>query len=141
MPSEAREVREIVLVVDDDPHVRTLARDILEMAGYAVLDTGDPREALRLVRPESGRIDLVVTDVVMPLMDGRELATRVKALRPGIKILLMSAFDVSGLGTTGLPFIAKPFDVRDLKDKVHAVLGGEPPPSPFGHPPKPDKPS
>ncbi len=84
-----------ILVVDDDPSVGSLVRDILGSEEYLVLFTHDPVEAMHLARQRPGDIDLLLVDVVMPLMDGRELARRVLALRPTAKVLLMSGYEIS----------------------------------------------
>lgn len=107
-----------ILVVDDDPSVGALARDILGSAGYLVLFTDDPIEAIQLARQRPGDIDLLLVDVLMPLMDGRELARRVLDLRPKVKVLLMSGFEMSGLRDAGWPFIAKPFGITALIEKI-----------------------
>jgi CheY-like chemotaxis protein len=107
-----------ILVVDDDPSVGTLARDILGSAGYLVLFTDDPVEAIQLARHRPGDIDLLLVDVVMPLMDGRELARRVLDLRPTVKVLLMSGFEMSTPPGTGWPVIAKPFGITELIEKI-----------------------
>ena len=86
---------ETILVVDDEDGVRSLVRDILEPRGYTILDTGDPRQALRIAREHPTPIDLFLIDVMMPLMKGTELALKVEALRPQAKILLMSAYMLS----------------------------------------------
>jgi two-component system cell cycle sensor histidine kinase/response regulator CckA len=125
---------ETILLVDDEDGVRSLAKDVLEMKGYTVLDTGDPRHALRIAREHSKPIDLVLTDVVMPLMNGPQLAERLREIRPGTKILFMSSFDVSGILTPNTPFIAKPFDVEELARRVRQVLDRR---SPFSGPPRP----
>ena len=75
---------ETILVVDDDPEVLALAVDILEMAGYTVLSTRDPRHALRLARGHGEPLHLLLSDVVMPLMNGLQLAVEVQALRPEV---------------------------------------------------------
>jgi len=111
-----------ILVVDDQSEIGRMARDILESAGYSIMLTSDPLEAVRLARNRSRHIDLLLTDVVMPLMDGRELAQRILAIRPDIKIMLMSAYDVSGVGATGWAFIAKPFGIEGLKQKIADTL-------------------
>jgi two-component system cell cycle sensor histidine kinase/response regulator CckA len=125
--------RETILVVDDDPEVLSLAVDILQMAGYTVLSTADPRHALRLARTHAESIHVFVTDVVMPLMNGLQLATEVQALRPEVKILLMSAFRTKEtedyrmrLGLRGL-FLDKPFTVAALTAAVRSLLSDRPP--------------
>lgn len=123
---------ETILVVDDEDGVRTLAKDVLGLEGYTILSTGDPRHALRIAREHAGPIDLLLTDVVMPLMNGAELADRLIAIRPGIRVLFMSGFDVSGILSPGSPFIAKPFDVDALARRVRQVLARR---SPFSRPP------
>jgi two-component system, cell cycle sensor histidine kinase and response regulator CckA len=117
-----------ILVVDDDPDVLSLAVDILEMASYTVLSTGDPRHALPLVRTHAESIHLLLTDVVMPFMNGLQLAAEVQALRPGVKILLMSAYRTKEiddyrirLGLRGL-FLDKPFTVVGLTGAVRLLL-------------------
>ncbi len=125
---------ETILVVDDEDSVRAVAKDVLEINGYTVLETGDPRHALRIAREYSKSIDLVLTDVVMPLMNGAELAERLLEIRPGTKILFMSSFDVSGILAPNAPFIAKPFEVDELARRVRQVLDRR---SPFTRPPLP----
>ena len=119
-----------ILVVDDQPDIGPLARDILEPAGYVVLLTSDPLEAIRMARHRPGDIDLLLVDVVMPLMDGRELARRILSLRPKMKVMLMSGYEVSGLVETGWPFIAKPFGIQDLAQRVADTLREDRPPPP-----------
>lgn len=119
-----------ILVVDDQLDIGPMARDILEPAGYAVLLTSDPLEAIRMARHRPGDIDLLLVDVVMPLMDGRELARRMLSLRPQMKVMLMSGYEVSGLADTGWPFVAKPFGIQELTQKIaDALREDRPPPS------------
>ena len=126
---------ETILIVDDEPDVRAVARDMLKAGGYGTLDTGDPMLALRIVRTESQPIHLLLTDVVMPLMNGRELADQIRAIRPGIKVLYMSAYSTETIEDYGVriapgePFVMKPFTMDDLSSKVRAVLDYR---SPFG---------
>src|SRR4029453_10290188 len=87
--------------VYDQPEVWPLAEDILEPEGYAVGHTTDPMEAIRVARTRPGNIDLLLVDIVMPLMDGRELARRILALRPNVKVILMSGYEVSGIKEAG----------------------------------------
>jgi CheY-like chemotaxis protein len=107
-----------ILVVDDDPSVGALVRDILRSDEYAVLLTDDPFKAVGLARQHPADIDLLLVDVVMPLMDGRELARRVLEIRPSTKVLLMSGFEMSSLRDAGWPIIVKPFGVTELAEKI-----------------------
>lgn len=128
MSSERSTRCESILVVDDDPEVLALATDILQMAGYSPLSTDDPRHALRLVRTHAEPIHLLLTDIVMPLMSGLQLADEVRVLRPEIKILFMSAYRTEEiedyrrrLAPRGL-FLDKPFTVAGLQQVVRAAL-------------------
>lgn len=125
---------ETILVVDDDPNVLSVAVDILEMARYTVLSTVDSRHALPLVRTHATPIHLLLTDVVMPFMNGLQLAAEVQALRPEVKVLLMSAYRTKEiddyemrLGLRGL-FLTKPFTVVALTEAVRSLLDGRAPP-------------
>ena len=119
---------ETILIVDDEPEVRALARDMLKAEGYTTLDTGDPTLALRIARTEPQPIHLLLTDVVMPVMNGRELAEQMRTIRPEMKILYMSAYStetVEDYGiqiTPGEPFVMKPFTMERLVSAVRAVL-------------------
>jgi len=125
--------RETVLVVEDLAEVRNYAVAALQAYGYRVLQAGDAAEALAICERERGRIHLVLTDIVMPKMSGRELAGRLEELRPGIKVLLMSGYAdsfsaLNGVLDEGVHFIEKPFGPEELARKVRAVLG---PPAPM----------
>lgn len=111
-----------VLVVDDDPTIGPWVRAALESVGYAVLHTVDPLEALRIGRDRPGEIDLLLVDVVMPLMDGRKLAHRMRAQCPRVKILLMSGYGLSALEEAGWSFITKPFSMEQLAQQVAVTL-------------------
>lgn len=118
---------ETILVVEDQPALLKMARTMLERLGYNVLIAATPGEALRLAREQSGSIDLLITDVVMPEMNGRELAQQLQALRPGLKSLFMSGYTANviahqGVLDEGVIFIQKPFSKGDLAAKVREVL-------------------
>ena len=108
--------RETILVVDDEEDIRTVVRQMLAAEGYVVLDAEDPNQALRLAGQQ--HVDLLLTDVVMPLMRGTELAQRVLAIAPSVKVLLMSAYKVAEIAASGHPFLAKPFTPDALLGRV-----------------------
>ena len=91
-----------ILVVDDDPWVRILARDMLADEGYRVLEASDGQDAIRVAAQHPGPIHLLLTDVVMPGLNGCELASGLTALLPGIKVMFMSAYDRDFLVARGL---------------------------------------
>ncbi|HET7876686.1 MAG TPA: response regulator [Methylomirabilota bacterium] len=128
---------ETILVVDDEPEVRSLARDILEARGYRVLEAGDGEDALRILEAATAPVHLVLTDVVMERVTGRELADRLKILRPGLPVLFMSGHAAEviqdyGVVVPAADFVAKPFSIERLVAKVREKLGR---PSPFVRPP------
>jgi two-component system cell cycle sensor histidine kinase/response regulator CckA len=125
---------ETLLVVEDEEGVRTLVRDYLRMNGYTVLEAGHGEDALRIACEYPGEISLMITDVIMPGMNGRELAERMTILRPGMKVLYMSGYAETtvyrkGVLEPGAPFLQKPFGPPDLGRKVRDVLGTERQPS------------
>ncbi|HVY62341.1 MAG TPA: ATP-binding protein, partial [Planctomycetota bacterium] len=115
---------ETVLVVEDEEVVRRLARRSLEQAGYRVLEAGRGQDALDLAARHAGAIDILVTDMIMPGMSGRQLAERLAAARPGLRILFMSGHtEQSPLdGAPGSAFLQKPFTPSDLASRVREVL-------------------
>jgi len=118
---------ETVLVVEDEPAVLTLSRRALEAQGYVVLAASDAAAALRVVERHGGTIHMLVTDVVMPGLSGRELADRLVAQRPGIRVLYMSGYPGDAVVQHGgLPqgsaFLQKPFSPDTLARKVRDVL-------------------
>jgi PAS domain S-box-containing protein len=110
-----------VLVVEDESTVRTMAVRTLKDAGYRVYHANDGREALNLIEGPNGEVDLVITDLGMPEMDGHELARRLRSVRPKLPVLYMSGYGDAGTVT---PFLQKPFSPDDLVDRVAAVLAG-----------------
>jgi len=133
---------ETVLVVEDEAAIREVTRRILVRNGHEVLVARSGPEALDIVRVHEGPIHLLVTDVVMPGMLGKEVAEQVKAIRPGIRVLFMSGYaqPVLASGRTldaGVVLIEKPFTQQGLLAKVREVLDAEPPGSASGHVPGP----
>jgi PAS domain S-box-containing protein len=119
--------RETVLLVEDARRVREVVREILEMSGYEVLEARQGAEALEISGRHPGPVHLMVTDVVMPEMSGRELAQRLARLRPDMRVLYMSGYTDDaivrhGVLDEGMAFIAKPFTPNALAAKVRAVL-------------------
>jgi PAS domain S-box-containing protein len=130
-PSPVEHGEETLLLAEDEPGVRALARDVLRQHGYQVLEAMDVPDALRICREHPERIDLLLTDVVMPVMSGRELAERVAEIRPEIKVLYMSGYTdniVVSHGVTSIDkeFLQKPFTPRSLARKVRESLDRRP---------------
>jgi response regulator RpfG family c-di-GMP phosphodiesterase len=119
---------ETVLLVEDDPLVRDLARRLLIQQGYTVLEASNGEEALRVAQEHDGeKIHLLLTDVVMPQMGGKELSEKLKPLRPDIGILYTSGYTDNAIvhhGTLepGTYFLQKPFSPKTLSHKVREVL-------------------
>ena len=122
---------ETILLAEDHESLRRLTEDFLEERGYAVIAARSADEAVAIAAENSRRIDLLLTDVVMPNLSGPEVAQRVSELVPGIKILYMSGYadDIvlrSGTLSAGDAFLAKPFNTQDLAAKVRETLDAEP---------------
>jgi PAS domain S-box-containing protein len=123
-----RSAHERILLVEDDAAVRSLVHQILQREGYNVLVASDGHDALGILIKQNPALDLLLTDVVMPGMSGRELADRVKETRPGLKVLFMSghtedAIVKQGVIDRGLDLLPKPFAPDVLTRKVREVLG------------------
>ena len=114
--------------MEDDESLRTLAREILTVQGYTVLEAAAPSDALRIHQSHPGRIDLLLTDVVMPEMNGRQLADRLKVARPEMAVLFMSGYTGEALGERGEvaefsgQLLQKPFTPDGLSRRVREVL-------------------
>jgi PAS domain S-box-containing protein len=118
---------ETVLLVEDQDGLRELVRDMLELAGYRVLEAGAPAAAEQIGREFDGAIDLLLTDVVMPGMSGLELTARLRERRPGLPVMYMSGYPEPMMGDgggrrPGAHFLSKPFDRRALLGAVRAAL-------------------
>ncbi|HEY6882209.1 MAG TPA: ATP-binding protein, partial [Polyangiales bacterium] len=125
--SDVRPMDATILVVEDEEGVRRGVQRILKHAGYQVLLAADPQQALALVADFPGTLDLLLTDVVMPMMTGTELAERVLRMRPDIKVLYMSghareALDGQQVRSQGADFLQKPFTRQSMLAKVSAML-------------------
>jgi two-component system cell cycle sensor histidine kinase/response regulator CckA len=123
---------ETILLVEDADVVRDLAREVLEeISGYRVLEATNAEDALQICQKHQGRIDLLLTDVVMPGGSGPEVSARVRALKPDIRVLYMSGYTDDaivrhGVLEAGLNFIQKPFTPNGLAQKVREVLDSAP---------------
>jgi len=121
---------ETILLLEDEAVVRGLARQILEQAGYCVMEAERGEEAVQLCAEGSQHIDLLLTDVVMPQTSGKEVADRVSKLRPGLRVLFMSGYTDEaivhhGVLDSNVEFIQKPFAPAALARKVREVLDSE----------------
>jgi signal transduction histidine kinase/ActR/RegA family two-component response regulator len=128
------EGRETILLVEDQPEVRQAARDMLARYGYTVIEAARGQDALQLIAQSPDPVHLLLTDVVMPSMTGRELAGRLVAARPDIRVLYMSGYTNEaivrhGVLEPGVAFLQKPFTPPELARRVREVLDAERPPS------------
>jgi two-component system cell cycle sensor histidine kinase/response regulator CckA len=119
---------ETVLLVEDEESVRQLVRETLELKGYKVLEADNGESALQIVSEYSGKIDMLITDVVMPGMSGRELSARLCSSCPQIKVLYLSGYTEDAIVHEGVvdpdtAFLQKPFTLQMLSRKVREVLG------------------
>ena len=134
-PAMATGGAETLLLAEDDPMVRRLARRSLEKMGYRVLSAEDAIQALELAESHSGQIDLLVTDVIMPGMSGAQLAKRLLAQRPMLKVLYTSGYAGDAIVRHGIPessaeFLQKPYTPMTLASRVRQVLEGRRPADP-----------
>ena len=124
---------ETILLVEDEANLRYLARQYLEKQGYRVIEAADGAVAMQIAVAHEATIHLLLTDVIMPGMNGRELAQRISEIRPNVKILYMSGYTENVIGHNGMldagvRLLQKPFNLRDLKSKVREVLDATPTP-------------
>jgi CheY-like chemotaxis protein len=128
-PTQPLHGTETIALVEDEKSVRDLAERILAKNGYRVIKAGNGREAIAAIGRFSERIDMLVTDVVMPGMNGSELADRIAVMRPGVKVLFVSGYTQDAIGNKGvigdeIAFLEKPFAPDALLRKVREVLDG-----------------
>lgn len=122
--------RETILLVEDEESVRTLVRLVLEAGGYVVLDAEHGQQAIALAAAHSGPIHLLITDLVMPQMNGRQVAEQLTALHPAIQTIFMSGYTEEAtarhrVSELNIAFLQKPFDPRRLAHKVRELLDGQ----------------
>jgi CheY-like chemotaxis protein len=118
---------ETILLVEDEPNLLEIVTEILKDEGYTLLAACTPGEAIRIANEHAGDIHLLMTDVVMPEMNGRDLAKNILGVYPEIKALFMSGYTADviahhGIVDEGVNFIEKPFAMQDLVSKVRSVL-------------------
>jgi two-component system cell cycle sensor histidine kinase/response regulator CckA len=126
-PAEPARSSETILLVEDEPAVRRLARRALEAQGFRILEAGNGHEALELCEKHVTELDMLLTDVVMPRMSGVELASRLTAIDPSLRVLYMSGYTEDALGQRGVlspdtAFLNKPFTPATLLEAVRGVL-------------------
>ena len=130
-PSKKREEipsgSETVLLVEDEDAVRLLTANVLRTLGYHVLEATDGDEAVRIAQSSTKPIDLMITDVVMPHLGGREAVERIRATRPSLRVLFVSGYTDDaivrhGVSQAEMPFLHKPFTPPALAKKVREVL-------------------
>jgi DNA-binding NtrC family response regulator len=123
-------IRRRVLVVDDEPHIRSLVKSILQREQYDVLEASNGQEALDLCAAQGAAIELLLTDIVMPVLDGIQLAEQVATAHPSIRVLYMSGkCDIEAvqrhIEERGFGFIRKPFALDVLVRTIRALLETE----------------
>jgi CheY-like chemotaxis protein len=122
-----RKGTETILLVEDEAAILKMIRIMLEQHGYAVLTASSPTAALALAENHSGGIHLILTDVVMPEMNGRELAEKLTSRYPDLKVMFMSGYTADtiahqGVLDDGIAFIQKPFSIQDMIKKIRCLL-------------------
>jgi len=130
-PRTSRSTARTVLLVDDEPEVRALAGEILRRVGYTLLEAGSGEEALTVADKHGSPIHLLVTDMMMPGMNGRELAERMRSLGPGLPVLYISGYVRDADARAALfgnqsTFVSKPFTPETLTEKVRELLAAAP---------------
>jgi DNA-binding response OmpR family regulator len=124
---------ETILLVEDENNLRYLARQFLEKQGYRVIEAPDGEAAMQVAAAHEGTIHLLLTDVIMPGMNGRQLAQRISLIRPHTKVLYMSGYTENVIGRNGtldagIRLLQKPFTLRELQNTVREVLDSTPSP-------------
>ncbi len=130
IPGETRRGTGTILFIDDEKLVRLTARPMLEGLGYEVIDVDNGREGIEIYRERKEDIDLVITDMIMPEIDGREVFTALRKIDPDVRVIISSGFtppdilrELNGKGLSG--FIQKPYKQKEFSTLIHKVLTGE----------------
>jgi DNA-binding NtrC family response regulator len=123
-------MKQTILLVEDEEMVRTLMCEVLERAGYRVLPCSHPQEGIEVSRQHVGQIDLLLTDVVMPGMNGRDMANQILEILPELRVVFMSGYAEHVLTHEGavdpkFEYLQKPFALQTLMRKLERVLGTE----------------
>jgi CheY-like chemotaxis protein len=125
-PSLGRD--EVVLVVEDESVVRQLIVEVLGDLGYRALEASDGPSALRILQSQQ-RVDLLVTDIGLPGLNGRQLADGARTTRPNLKVLFMTGYAESAAGKAfldvGMEIVAKPFTMNDLASRIRGMIDGK----------------
>lgn len=129
-PDQPKEETRTILLVDDDSIVREIASEILTMQGYHVIEAPNGHEALQRMSNGNGPIHLLLTDIMMPGMNGRELAEQLIVKQPTLRVVFMSGYNEDdllrkGISSRSVTFVAKPFTIQSLSSAVKAVLDGQ----------------
>ena len=114
-----------ILIVEDEDSVRRLARRFLEILGYHPIEAESPEEAIEIMKNDSGEVNAIITDIMMPKIDGRKLVTRIREQRPAIKALYMSGYgavDMDGTLGPNEAFTPKPFTCEGLGEALSNLL-------------------
>jgi two-component system cell cycle sensor histidine kinase/response regulator CckA len=114
-----------ILIAEDDQAVRELMSRLLMALGFHVLMAGNGQEAVDLFRSTTENINLIITDIRMPVMDGYEAVRQIKAMKPEIRVIFMSSSDATG--PEGAAFLAKPFTIAEVQECIQNVLADLPP--------------
>jgi DNA-binding NtrC family response regulator len=122
--------QEVILLVEDEPAILEIATMMLLKHGYTVLAANRPEDALRLAKEQAGGIHLLITDVIMPTMNGRDLADAILSQYPHLKCLFMSGYAANIIAQHGIldervNFIQKPFSLSELSAKVRMAIDGK----------------
>jgi CheY-like chemotaxis protein len=119
--STGRQPAETILVVDNEASVRRVVRRVLEHDGHVVLESSDAESALRLIEGHSGQLDLIITDLTMPGIGGRELAEVLSVFRPDLRVLAMTGFPERIIPDRRLPLLGKPFTLDSLREAIRSM--------------------